>query len=173
MESWSRIMTSRAVVRMTRSRACSQKTQCWPAAAGRRGGRGAWRWLRNGRARRGRRARDGGAEVEALVEVVDDAAAGELTRRPDDGGDADDGVVHAPLLAQGVVAETVAVVGSEDDDGVVEVAGFAEGIENLADLLVDHGDVGEVEGALAVALLGGGAGVEGEGIDKDLLHTVT
>ena len=51
---------------------------------------------------------------------------------------------EAHLEPQAALAEHVAMVGAEQDDRVVEHAGAIEDRDELAELVVDIGDVGEI-----------------------------
>src|SRR5688500_7547248 len=63
------------------------------------------------------------------------------------------------LADEGVVAEVVAVVGGEDEDGVVEDVALAELVDDLADLVIDLEDERGVVGADAEHLVAGELGV--------------
>lgn len=87
---------------------------------------------------------------EGWVEVEEgDAAVGSTTGcghfgDVDDEGDACGIVPEAPFFEVIAFADAPAVVGEEDDDGVVAVGAGVEGVENFADLGVDEGAGGEV-----------------------------
>jgi hypothetical protein len=51
---------------------------------------------------------------------------------------------EAHLEPQAALAQHVAMVGTEHDDGIVEHAGAGQRIDQFADFLVDIGDVGEI-----------------------------
>ena len=53
-----------------------------------------------------------------------------------------------------MVRQAVAVIGRENDDGIVQIAIPLEGFHNLADLLIDHCHIGQIVGALTMTLLG-------------------
>ena len=75
--------------------------------------------------------------------------------------DMDDGVVQLALVVDAVVEQVVAVVRGVDDDGIVEQSLAFEPAEDLADLLVDHGQAGVVVLAQAThPLRGGVAGLD-------------
>ena len=99
------------------------------------------------------------AEVEQRHQIRDPAPGGDAARPPNQGGDVNALFVHVPLLAMAVVVEAIAMVGGEDHDRILQHAAAFEGGEQVTDLGVDHGDVGEIVLALAAELFGGG-GVE-------------
>ena len=79
--------------------------------------------------------------------AVVDAVGRDVGSGPEE-GDADDGFVgHGGLPALAVVVDHLAVVGGEDDVGVVGEAVAPEGLEDAADHVVDEGDHAVVEGA--------------------------
>ena len=82
-------------------------------------------------------------EVDEFAQRVTDAAPGDI-RPGDDQGYAQAGFIRGALGVQPVVAEHLAVVGREDDIGVVELAALFERVENLADLVVNEFDGGAV-----------------------------
>src|SRR3546814_12280876 len=51
---------------------------------------------------------------------------------------------EAHLEPQPTLAQHVAVVGAEDDHGVLRAAAARENVEQTADLVVEIGDVGEI-----------------------------
>ena len=78
-----------------------------------------------------------GIEVDKFAQRVTDAASGDI-RPGDDQRYAQAGLVSGALGVQPVVAEQFAVVGGENDIGVVELAAFFERAEDLTDLVVDE-----------------------------------
>ena len=66
-----------------------------------------------------------------------------------------DRLVEEALVDQAVVAEGVAVVAGEDDQGVVQRPRLLQRRQDLADALVDQGDVGVVAGPPAPVVLDG------------------
>lgn len=86
---------------------------------------------------------DGGEPVAAGDELITDDAGGDCAGERDDGGDAEaafeDGAFVAAVGAGGTAAvegaffDGVAVVGLENDEGVVALAGGVEVIEDRAD----------------------------------------
>ena len=109
---------------------------------------------------------DGGHKVEVGGGAVVEAVARDVGSGPEE-GDADDGFVrHGGLSALAVVVDHFAVVGGEDDVGVVGEAVALKSLEDAADHVVDEGDHAVVEGAdlaLVVGILGsrGAAAVPG------------
>ena len=110
---------------------------------------------------------EGGQDVEGgdrgVVAAGGEAGGGEHQRHA--GG----GLAEAHLEPEAALAEHVAVVGEEDDGGVLGHAGAVEDGEDLADLLVDVADVGEIGAAGAADVLGGDReGVEVAGAHQAL-----
>ena len=54
-----------------------------------------------------------------------------------------------------VVGQAITVIGGENYDAILQIAALIEGRQDLAHLLVNHGDIGEVIGSLSLALLFG------------------
>ena len=94
-----------------------------------------------------------GIEVDEFAQRVTDAAPGDI-RPGDDQRDAQAGLVRGALGVHPVIAEQLAVVGGEDDIGVVELAAFFERVEDLADLIVDEFDGSAVLAAGLIDLVG-------------------
>ncbi len=88
---------------------------------------------------------------------------------PDDERHAGDRVVHRPLLGVAMIGQAVAMVGREDDDRVVEIPAIFERLHDLADLLVDHRDIGKVVGPLPVPLLVGRIQIEDHRVVIDVV----
>jgi hypothetical protein len=117
----------------------------------------------------------GGEEVDEL----DDTAAGFAALGFGDlGGGDDEGrsggfVKEGAFLPEAVLAEMVAVVAPEHDEGFVPELVVVEGIEDKADLSINEGDAGVVgakgftEGVVGQSVAGGGAVVR-EGCGRDV-----
>src|ERR1035437_3706411 len=90
----------------------------------------------------------------------------------DDERDVDGGGVEVGAFeVDAVVAEHFAVVGHEDDDGVVELVGLLEGVDHATDLDVDEVAHGPVGGADEAVLGGGhGGGVHAAAVVDRLVH---
>src|SRR5688572_6821174 len=101
---------------------------------------------------------DCGGNVNQLDECVGDARLhGDAARWLDDEWHARDAVLERVLglLDEAVVAGEIAVVGEEEDGGVVVEAGLAEGVEDETELVVDAGAHGVVDGAELVPAIFG------------------
>ena len=87
----------------------------------------------------------GGGEVGGDDHAVGGLATG-LAWVVEEAGNAQRGFVHQPLSGEAVFAAEVAVVGGEEDDGVVGESAFLEFVHDAADAEVHAGD-----GAVVVA----------------------
>lgn len=106
---------------------------------------------------------EGGEEVDEFGDGFATLIFGEAGRG-DDEGDVGGDLVGGVLTPFAVVAEVVAVVSPEDDDGVLGEAGVIEGFHEAADLGVHEAD----GGAVAVDELAGFGVVEDFGIRGDV-----
>ena len=85
----------------------------------------------------------GSVEVNQFTERVGDSAAFDVGAG-DDQRHPQAGLIGGTLSIEPVVAEEFAVVGGENDIGVVELAAFFERGQNKADLVVDQFDGGAI-----------------------------
>lgn len=105
---------------------------------------------------------EGGGEVGEFGQGVDAMVFFEDAGEAHDEGDADGGVVEMGAFeVNAMVTEHLSMVGHEDDEGVVALAGVVEGFEDATHFVIDvvaHGVVGG--GDVAFVVIGHGAGVE-------------
>ena len=78
----------------------------------------------------------GGSQVHQFSQGITVPPLGH-TRQVDQQGDAQAAFVHAALFQQAVVAQQLAVVGAEDDDRIILVAGGFQPVQQFADPPVD------------------------------------
>ena len=118
---------------------------------------------------------ESGEEIEVQALIVGAGAGLDLGGPADHEGDAEAAVVVVLLTAapRGVglaVGEGAAVVGGEDDDGVVLLTGVFEGCEEASDAIVEVFDEGDIGGAFVIEVRGAsfdfgepfGGGFDGE-----------
>ena len=85
-----------------------------------------------------------GGDVDVGDESRDFGSGLEELRVPHEKGDADGFVEGPAFVAEAVFTPEVAVVGREDEDGVVELLCFFERGEELADAFVNRDDAAEL-----------------------------
>ena len=95
--------------------------------------------------------------------MIEDLTGGDFGRVAQEHGDAHRFIVGGAFVAELVLAKVIAVVGAEDDDGVIGKMKIVEGLENAADAVVGAGDAAEVvEHALVAGAMIGILGFAGE-----------
>lgn len=110
----------------------------------------------------------GGGKVDEALEGGGLAVLRQMARPTDDAGNAEGLLVGVKFFPpETVVAEKFAVVGGEDDEGVLQFAGGFESVEDAADMMVHEADHAVVAGGIFAGLLrsvgqmggvGGGSG---------------
>ena len=83
---------------------------------------------------------EGGWDVLTAHGMLAHRALGDVAGEIDDEGGADGAVVGGDLSAEAVLAPGEALVGGEDDEGVLTLAGFFEGFEETTDAFIDGED---------------------------------
>ena len=98
---------------------------------------------------------DGGADVHELDLRFATGVGFDLSRSPYDERNPRNSVIHGPLLTVAVIGQAITMIGTEDDDGVIELAFGFEGRNDLANFVINHGDIGHVVLTLFEALFFG------------------